>query len=410
MDQTMAAPLRIAFSLDNMQAGGTELNAVRVAERLDRRRFDLQVISPHPDGPLKARFEAAGVPVRPFPFRSRYAPSPFGCALRLARFIRRERIDIFHAHDIYSNVFAAPWARLAGARVVASRRWWEGLPGVRWQTASRVAYRFADVVLANSPAVATLLERQDGVGRQRIAVVPNFVDEAAFTPLPADVLARLRDELRLQEGGSVVGIVANLLPVKDHATLLRAAAYLRGWRRDVKFVLVGDGPCRPALERLAGELGIGDAVVFAGKRPSLPNLHHLFDVSVLCSTSEGLPNSLLEAMAAARPVVATRVGAVADAVVDGETGELVPPADAMALAASLRRLLTDRGRARRFGEAGAKRARAEYSPAAALGALEALYLRLAGQRRLPSGHAAPVEAPAAAAEGIADRRHVYRAS
>jgi glycosyltransferase involved in cell wall biosynthesis len=120
--------------------------------------------------------------------------------------------------------------------------------------------------------------------------------------------------------------------------------------------------------------------VFAGRRPNVPNLHHLFDISALCSTSEGLPNSVLEAMAASRPVVATRVGAVADAVVDGESGILVPPADHVQLAAALDELSRDAERAARIGRAAAARVRARYSSRAAMEALETLYLRLVATR------------------------------
>jgi glycosyltransferase involved in cell wall biosynthesis len=229
--------------------------------------------------------------------------------------------------------------------------------------------------------VGTLLEEMEGVARRRIAVVPNFLDEEAFrAPSPAERRA-LAGSLRLEGAGPTIGIVANLLPIKDHASLLRAAAELLPGHAGLRVVLVGDGGCRGELERLAGELGIAGAVVFAGRRPHLPNLHHLFDVSVLCSRSEGLPNSVLEAMAAGRPVVATNVGAVADAVVEGETGLLVPPGDPAALAAALDGLLSDPARARRLGEAGAARARGVYSPEAALGALERLYVELARRGR-----------------------------
>jgi glycosyltransferase involved in cell wall biosynthesis len=366
--------VRIAYAIDNMQAGGTELNAVRVAERLDRRRFDLRVICMNPDGPLARRYEKAGIPVVPFRARSLTGPSALGWGIRLARLCRQLRINIFHAHDIYSDVFAAPWARLAGARVITSRRWWEGLPGPMWRTATRISHRAAHIVLANSPAIGMLLERE-GVHPSRIAIVPNFVDAAAFEPIDATIKDQLHRELRLA-AGPIVGIVANLLPIKDHASLLRAAATLKGQWPRLRVVLVGDGPCRADLEQLATTLDLGEHVVFAGRRPHLPNLQRLFDVSVLCSTSEGLPNVVLEAMAAGRPVVATNVGAVADAVVNGETGILVPPRNPPALAAGLSELLANGPRARRLGEAGAARARTHYSAEVALTSLERLYAGL----------------------------------
>jgi glycosyltransferase involved in cell wall biosynthesis len=373
----MPERIRVAFAIDNMEAGGTELNAVRLAERLDRGRFDLRVVCMRQEGPLAARYAAAGVPVESFPIPSLYGRAAVRQGARLARFLRAQRISIVHAHDIYSNVFAVPWARLAGARTIASRRWWEGFQAPAWRLASRVSYRAAHAVLANSPAIKRLLVDAEGVPPSRVVVVPNFVDESAFERIDEAASAALRQELRLGGAAPIVGVVANLLPVKDHAVLLRAAAILRPRFPRLRVVLVGDGPCRPALERLAGELGLAGTIVFAGRRGNVPNLHQLFDISVLCSTSEGLPNSILEAMAAGRPVVATQVGAVADAVADGETGMLVPPADEVRLAAALDQLSADRARAARFGRAGAARARADYSADAALKALEGLYSRLA---------------------------------
>ena len=372
----MAERLRIAFAIDTMDAGGTELNAVRVAERLDRGRFDLRVVCMRPDGPLAARYAAAGVPVEAFPIRSLHSASTVTQGMRLARFVRSHRIAIVHAHDIYSNAFAVPWGRVAGAKTIASRRWWEGFASPAWRLTSRMSYRIAHAVLANSDNIARRLIDVEGITPDRVCVVSNFLDDEAFERPGASSIAAVGRELRLKGAAPVVGIVANLLPVKDHATLLRAAAILRPrWPR-LRVVLVGDGPCRPELELLARQLGIADAVVFAGRRPNLPNLHHLFDISVLCSTSEGLPNSILEAMAASRPVVATRVGAVGDAVREGETGLLVPPGDESQLAAAIDALSGDSVRAARMGSKAAALARTRYSAASALDALEGLYGRL----------------------------------
>jgi glycosyltransferase involved in cell wall biosynthesis len=154
-------------------------------------------------------------------------------------------------------------------------------------------------------------------------------------------------------------------------------------------LVVGGGDPAP-LRGLAAELGIGEAVRFCGARPSVPSFHHLFDVPVLCSRSEGLPNTVLEAMAAGRAVVATRVGAVPDAVADGVTGMLVPPADPPALAAAVGALLRDPARRRRMGAAARRRARARYAPEAALSALAALY-----DAPAPARAVAPAQAVAA---------------
>jgi glycosyltransferase involved in cell wall biosynthesis len=371
--------IRLAYCIDNMGIGGTELNAVRTAERLDRSRFEVSVICLQESGPLMARYAAAGLRVVPFPIANLYGVGAVRQGVRLARLLAERRIQVVHSHDMYNNVFATVCARAARTPVIiASRRWWRSLPARRYRTANTLAFRFAHCVIANSPAVALSLQTEDGVRPERIAVVPNFVDEAAFAPLSAaERAARLR-ELRVPADALVVGVVANLSPVKDHGTLLRAVALLSPHWPELHVVLVGEGECRPALESLTRTLGLEGRAHFAGRQPNEPNLHHLFDISVLCSVSEGFPNSIVEAMAAARPIVATDVGGISDAVSDGETGLLVPPSSVGRLAAAIEELLLDPGRRRALGEAGRDHARARYHAATVVGSLEALYDRLLG--------------------------------
>jgi glycosyltransferase involved in cell wall biosynthesis len=342
---------------------------------------------------LLARYAAAGIPVHVFPFSSMYGREALRQGLRLRRFLREEGVDIFHAHDRYSDIFGVPWARLAGAKVIASRRWWIGSPRRGYGVAVRWSYRLAHRVLANSEGVAELLESAEGVPANRIAVVRNFVDEDAFeTPPVAEREAFLRSVAVGPQATPVIGIVANLRPLKDHATLFRAMGILGRERPDLKLILIGDGESRGALESLARELGIAANVVFAGRRTG-PNLHHLFDISVLCSTSEGFSNSILEAMAAGNPVVATDVGATRDAVIDGQTGLLVPPSDPERLASAIAELLHNPERARAMGQAGQQRARDDYCASRSLEALEGLYEELAGVdtrvRNAPVGSLAP---------------------
>jgi glycosyltransferase involved in cell wall biosynthesis len=364
-----------------MQVGGTELNAVRTAERLDRRRFAVSVMCIRDSGPLMARYKAAGIPVQTFPMKSLLGLEAMQQAARLIGFLRRERIDIVHSHDAYTSVYGTLCARLAGVRgVIASRRSWYSphLQG-RILRANRFAYRFADRVVANSPSVSRLVETDAGVPASRIVTIPNFLDPQAFEPIPPGDRRHRLDELGVPEGAFVVGIVARLSPVKDHGTLLRAIASVRDRIPALHCVLVGDGPERSAIEALATSLGIADIVHLAGERTQPPNLHGLFDVSVLCSTSEAFPNSVLEAMAASRPVVATDVGGTPDAIRQGTTGLLVPPSDPSRLADALVRLYNEPALRSKLGAAGCAAARSGYSADAVIGQVEALYTRLAGR-------------------------------
>jgi glycosyltransferase involved in cell wall biosynthesis len=372
--------IRIAYCVARMDLGGTELNAVRTAERLDHDRFDVTVASLVDNGPLLERYANASIPVERFPITSLYNATALGEGLRLYRFLLAKRIEILHCHDMYSNVFAAPWARLARVPlVIASRRWIHPVSDRRLELANRVAYRLVHRVLGNSRAVAQLLRDGDGVAERRILWVPNFVEERAFESPISSARSSLRNELGIPANAEIVGCIARLVEVKDHATLLRAIGLIAARRPALHVVLIGDGPCRPALEGLARELGISAQTHFAGMRPNLPNLHHFFDVSVLASLTEGFPNSLVEAMAAGRPVVATNVGGNPDAV-RPSTGMLVPPKDPSAFARALERMLADEDLRRRMGAAAVKIARSEYHVDAVIPALETMYVRLLGRR------------------------------
>ena len=147
-------PIRVVYCIDNMQMGGTELNALRTAERLDRRRFSISVVCIRDNGPLMARYKDAGIPVHAFPMTSFLGPGAARQAVRLIRLFRTERTDIVHSHDAYTSVYATFCARIAGVRgVIASRRSWHSphLQG-RILRANRVAYRFAHRVVGNSPS------------------------------------------------------------------------------------------------------------------------------------------------------------------------------------------------------------------------------------------------------------------
>lgn len=373
--------LRVVHCLDSLGVGGTELNAVRTLERLDRSRFDAALMCLRAEGPLRSRLEQAGIPVLEFPISGLLTPSALRQGARLVRFLRRHRVDVLHSHDQYNNFFACMSARVAGVPlVIASRRWSVAHMQRRHLLLNRVGFRFADVVLANSPSVARELASVDGLDERQLVTISNWVDDAAFAPFDGVSRRAAIGELGVPAGATVLGVVARLDAVKGHATLLQAMAELARERPRLHLVLVGDGPCRQALESDAERLGIRARVHFAGTRPQLPNLHGLFDVSVLPSLSEGFPNSVVEAMAAGRPVVATAVGGTVDAIENGQSGVLVPAGDSTALAEAIAKLLDDPARASALGDAARRRARNLFHASSVLPQLERLYERAATRR------------------------------
>src|SRR6266545_2825587 len=349
LTETDRPPVRVVFVLNSFEIGGTELNAIRTAEAFDPARVVLSVVAFNPEGPLRARYDAPGVPVEIVRLRNLYGIRALAQAWACARRLRERGVDVVHTHDVYGNIWGVPMGRLAGAKVLASRRWWKrtrrGLLAV-----NRIAYQFAHWVLANSPAVAAMLQQEERVSPRKIATITNFLEPAAFVRRSTAAMADARRALRLPTDVPLVGIVARLAAVKDHATLLRAIALLPAGVQ-LEAALVGDGPERGALERLATELGVGSRVHFLGELPPRPTAHELFDISVLCSLSEGSPNSVLEAMAVARPVIATRVGGVADTITHDVNGLLIAPGDARGLAAALARLASHSALRARLGAA-----------------------------------------------------------
>lgn len=370
-----AEPIRVGYVIDTFSVGGTELNAIRTLEALDRSRFAITVFHLQKDGPLRARYDALGVRMIHVPIAGFRSVRTLGRALRFAMLLRQMRIQVVHSHDVYTNIFAAPWARILGrCGVIASRRWFFEVPRPALNTLNRWSYRFAHRVLANSGSVARLLEGQENVPIGKIVEIPNFLGDQAFISRPIEQQLKQRQKWCIPDGAFVVGVVARLAPVKNHAMLIRA---IQAMKDDTHVVLIGDGPERQQLQSQVAAAGLESRVHFVGQVVSTDNIHQYFDVSALCSRSEGFPNSIIEALAARRAVVATRVGGVTDVIVEEQTGLLIESDDAQALASSLRRLRSNRDLCDRLGAEGQRRVRNTYSQQVAMLKLQNLYEQLA---------------------------------
>lgn len=370
-------PIHVAFCIDNLNgSGGTELNAVRTAEALDPAEVRVTLVAGQPDGPMRARYERAGIRVVPFsPGGSLVKPAAFAAMRRLARFLAAEGVDVVHCHDKYSNVFAGLAGRLArGPRVVTSKRWWTS--PLRHEVLNGIAYRASDRVLVNSAAIIPSLRGVEAVRRDRVVVIPNFVDDTALTPLTGDEARALRARVGVPADAPLVGCVANLHLEKDHATLVRAFAAVAPRHPAWHLVLVGEGSQREPLAALAASLGVGDRLHMPGSIPPDRRPHALFEISTLPSWHEGFPNSVVEALAAGRPVVATRVGGIPELVEDADAGRLVPVGAVEAMAAALETLMRDAGLRAEMGERGRALVRARYLRASVLPRLVGLYRAL----------------------------------
>jgi glycosyltransferase involved in cell wall biosynthesis len=289
-------------------------------------------------------------------------------ALRLAQAVRSHRIDILHAHTSHTLTLACLARRLAGrGKVVASRR----VDFVPRATAfNRWKYRQPDRIVAISACIADVM-RDFGIDSDRLRVVRSAVDASRF-----DVTALSRSELGLADDTPVLLNVAALVGHKDQATLIAAMRMVPADHPDAVLLIAGEGALRLDLERQVNALGLGDSVRFLGYRDDVPRLLRMADVFVLSSSQEGLGTSVLDAMAADLPVVATAAGGIPEMVIHEETGLLSPPKDPAALARNIHRMLDEFGLRQRCIENAARSVREEFGVSAMVEGNLAVYREL----------------------------------
>jgi glycosyltransferase involved in cell wall biosynthesis len=292
----------------------------------------------------------AGIEVSTLGVEPIYTPRAFIQMRRLAKTLRTSGIQILHTYLVSANIFGTLAGRLAGVPVIVTTRRDMGFSRnwrLRWFEESFINPRVTKVVTP-CDAVSEVTRRERGLGPDQVVTIPNGVDIEQWR-FDEKRRFQTRKAWNLAQEIPAVGVVANFLPVKGHADFLQAAARAATIHHEAKFFLIGEGKARSDLEKLARSLGIGDRVVFTGARNDTSELMELLDVIVLASYEEGMSNVLLEAMAMARPIVATSVGGNPELIRSEETGLLVPPKDPPALAAAINELLGDHAKAAELG-------------------------------------------------------------
>lgn len=354
---------------------------VDLLRRIDRERFRPLVGCLARKGPLLPVLEATGIPVVEFPIRGKiYYPRSLRAVLQMARFMRREEVQIVHTQDLYSHIVGVPAALIAQVPVIVTNRLDLGHTMKGWHRWALKGFSFVLTrAMANSEGVRRMLIEKEKLNPKKIELIYNGVDLDRFGAAIQEVSLPLDSEDR------PIGIVANLNPVKGHETLLQAAVRVAAVYPAVKFFLIGTGMLRPTLEARVRELGIEKQIVFLGSRRDVPQILSRMEISVLPSLAEGFSNAILESMAAGLPVVATDVGGNREAIIEGETGYLVPSGHPDSLANRILCLLGDRALARQMGEAGRKRIETCFSLERMVKETEQFYDRLL-QERVPGAH------------------------
>jgi glycosyltransferase involved in cell wall biosynthesis len=368
--------IKLLKMLTNFHIGGTERQVVNLALGIDPARFDLHLACLRSSGALLGELKTLQVPRPEFRIGRFYNPATFWQGMRLAQYIRKNRIQIVHSYGFYSNVFTIPVAWLAGnSFVVASIRDTGDVLTPAQRGVQRMVCRLADCVLVNAEAIRDKLVEQ-GYAPDNIIVIRNGITLAKFEKKQKNSL--LRQELGWPPSAPLVVVFSRLNQMKGIQYFLDAAVILAGKFPDARFLVVGDGESRKELEDYAGRLGLGQRAVFTGFRSDVPELLSEAAVSVLPSLSEGLSNTLLESMAAGVPVVATRVGGNPEVVEDEVSGLLVPLRDSAALAAAICRVLEDKDLAASFAQAGMRRVAELFSIERSVRETEHLYQQLVG--------------------------------
>lgn len=342
---------RLLFVLTSPVRGGVEEVVLALLRRLEPGEFRLALAAPRPLLDALAP-DLAGVALE----ATDAAPESWRATAevrRLAQFMRRFRPHVVNPHLFRSVLVAAPLARLCRVPAVVEtyhgrEAWRQGLLRGRF-VVDRLAARFVDRVITVSAAARDFLVHGKGYPAAKVVVVPNGRDLSVYAP--GDSREAAREEFGLDRDTPLVGVVGRLEAQKGHTHLLDAWPAVVRALPDARLLLVGEGSLRGPLQAQARAAGVARSVIFAGYRADVPRMLDAMDVVALPSLHEGMPLTVIEAAAAARPVVATAVDGTVEVVREGETGRLVPPADAAAFGRALVDVLSSPERGAALGRA-----------------------------------------------------------
>ena len=365
---------RIAYVIDHLRMGGAQRHLLQVVQGLDPERYSFEMWTAAADpGELAADFEKLGVPVRSFGIRSTMMSLATASAVRrVARDLQTRNVPIVQGYLFEGNFLAAMVGRLSRRPVtLVSKRSLDRYTRLDHRIAAWLSNRFADRVTVNAIAVRNIVLEHERCSPSKIELIPNGVPlPSAYAPRPAP-----EAEPDPRGDGPLVGMVGRLGWKKGYEFALEAFALVRERIPNLRVDIDGDGTLRSELESLSKKLGLESTVRFLGQRDDVATRMRTFDCYVLSSVIEGMPNALLEAMAASCPVVTTSAGGSAEIVEHGESGLVVPTRDAPALAKAIERVLTEEILAERLRRGGSIRARRDFSLDAMLQALDKLYRR-----------------------------------
>ena len=378
--------VRILRVIARLNVGGTALHVTTLTAQADSARFQSWLVTgtENPgEGTLIDMTRAAGIEPIVIPEmvgQANFGPRDVIAIWKLYRLIRQLRPDVVDTHTAKAGFVGRIAAWLARVPVVVHTYHGHVLHGyygaVRTsilRLMERTLALLSTRLIAVSARVRDDLVRYGVAPPEKISVIPLGLDLAPFVEHPPPP-GEFRRSAGLPDDVPLVGIIGRIFAIKNHALFVEAAARVVQSGVDARFVIVGDGTLRADVEQRIARLGMRDRIAITGWRRDLPAIYRDLALLVVSSDNEGTPFSIIEAMAAGVPVVATRVGGIPDVVLDGETGVLVPPRDVEALAGAVAALLRDSERRRTLGDAARRTAIARHAAARMVADTTALYL------------------------------------
>lgn len=370
---TFVRRIKVVHLITSLEVGGAQHGMLLGLPRFDSDKYEHIICSIMDRMQMATQFRAVGIEVVSLGLRKK---TDVFVAQRLVSLLRRQRPDILHTYLLHGNVLGRIAGRLAGVPAIIGSERTIG-QARRWgRLATKLTNPLTNAVEVNSTLGGNAIENDLGVPHEKVEVVRSGLDLDAFANSTRRKDVRL--SLNLTDDQHLVVYVGRLRQVKGVEYGIRAFAAAQSERPDMHMALAGEGDQLNYLKQLANEFKVNDKVTFLGVRNDLPDLLSAADSVLMPSLNEGFPRTAIEAMAASKPIIATNVGGTPEAIIDGETGILVPSKDIESMTSALINLVNDPELQTRLGTAGRKRAVQNYSVENYVSRLDGLYRQLLG--------------------------------
>jgi glycosyltransferase involved in cell wall biosynthesis len=377
--------INILYLIDTLRdGGGTETHLAEVSARLDRKRFNCFICAfDCEQGPFVKRIEE-NTPVAYIPVGRFYGINAVIQAFNLIKFIRENHIDIVQTFHFKSDTYGVLVSKLAGVRrIISSRRDLGDLKESRHLMLNRLLNPFVDHFIMVCNTVAEAVKKTEGVPEERMTTIYNGVNLNSFNLDRERDVVSLKKELGISPDAFVIGSIAYFRPEKAYHILFEAIEKLDKSLKEWDLVILGDGPLEDHFKALCRKKGLEDRVKFMGSVIDVPRYISLMDVVCLVpNKNEGFSNAILEGMAMAKPIIATDVGGNAEAVIDGETGFIIPPDNTERVAEAILKLYNDWDLRKKMGKKGREVIDKKFVLQDMISKMEDLYTKICQERDL----------------------------